>query len=129
MGWYLPSPTASTPEEDPSTNSILGGKSLLKASRSFAGLYEVSSVKREEGSREAWLTVAGSFLVYYSSYGIINSFGFFQDFYQTDYLTTASPSTISIIGSLQIALMNVLSTLSGGVCDAHGIKVGRCSYD
>lgn len=85
--------------------------------------------KREEGSREAWLTVAGSFLVYYSSYGIINSFGFFQDFYQTDYLTTASPSTISIIGSLQIALMNVLSTLSGGVCDAHGIKVGRCSYD
>ena len=37
IGWYFPSATAKTPEEEPSMNSIGGGKSLLKASRSFAG--------------------------------------------------------------------------------------------
>ncbi|KAF1964712.1 MFS general substrate transporter [Bimuria novae-zelandiae CBS 107.79] len=83
---------------------------------------ECSYIKHEEGGREAWLTVVGSFLVYYSSFGIINSFGFFQDFYQREYLTTAPPSTISIIGTLQLALMNFLSAVSGGICDAHGIK-------
>ena len=50
MGWYLPSPIARTPDEDPSTNSMGGGKSLLNASRSFAGLYEESSANRGEGS-------------------------------------------------------------------------------
>ena len=50
MGWYLPSPIARTPDDDPSTNSIGGGKSLLNASRSFAGLYEESSANRGEGS-------------------------------------------------------------------------------
>lgn len=79
--------------------------------------------RKDEGGREAWLTVLGSFLVYYSSFGIINSFGFFQNYYQTEYLLNASPAQISIIGTLQMALMNVLSTVSGGICDEHGIRV------
>lgn len=82
-----------------------------------------SYTKYPEGGKDAWLTVVGSFLVYYSSFGIINSFGFFQDYYQTEYLTKVSPSTISIIGTLQLALMNFLSTVAGGICDAHGIRV------
>ncbi|KAL5414440.1 hypothetical protein PMIN04_009026 [Paraphaeosphaeria minitans] len=76
-----------------------------------------------EGGKQAWLTVVGSFLVYYSSFGLLNSFGFFQDYYQNDYLRTISPSTIAFIGTLQLALMNLLSTVSGGICDAHGIKI------
>ena len=39
MGSYLPSGTASVPEDEPSTNSMGGGRSLLKASRSLDGLY------------------------------------------------------------------------------------------
>jgi hypothetical protein len=84
--------------------------------------------RKDEGGREAWLTVLGSFLVYYSSFGIINSFGFFQNYYQTEYLLNASPAQISIIGTLQMALMNVLSTVSGGICDEHGIRVSKSSF-
>ena len=39
MGSYLPSGTASVPEDEPSTNSMGGGRSLLKASKSLDGLY------------------------------------------------------------------------------------------
>ena len=88
---------------------------------------ERSYTKHEDGGKEAWLTVLGSFLIYYSSYGIINSFGFFQDYYQKDYLTAAPPSTISIIGTLQLALMNFLAPVSGGICDVRGIRVSKIS--
>jgi hypothetical protein len=39
MGSYLPSATSKVPEDDPSTNSTTGGRSLLKLSISLAGLY------------------------------------------------------------------------------------------
>lgn len=39
IGLYLPSTTANVPDEEPSTNSIGGGKSALKASMSLAGRY------------------------------------------------------------------------------------------
>ncbi|ORY10665.1 major facilitator superfamily domain-containing protein [Clohesyomyces aquaticus] len=75
-----------------------------------------------EGGPKGWLTVAGSFLVYYSSFGIINSFGFFQKYYQEDFLLGTPPSTIAFIGTLQLALMNLLSPISGSLCDSYGIK-------
>lgn len=39
MGWYFPSATANSPDDEPSTNSIAGGSRALKASISFAGRY------------------------------------------------------------------------------------------
>jgi hypothetical protein len=39
MGWYFPSGTARTPDEDPSTNSMGGGSRLLKAAKSLVGRY------------------------------------------------------------------------------------------
>ncbi|KAF2877222.1 major facilitator superfamily domain-containing protein [Massariosphaeria phaeospora] len=78
--------------------------------------------QEREGGKSAWLTVLGSFLVYYSSYGVLNSFGFFNDFYQVDFLKSTSPSTIAIIGTLQIALMNSLAAVSGALCDHYGVR-------
>jgi MFS transporter, MCT family, solute carrier family 16 (monocarboxylic acid transporters), member 10 len=76
-----------------------------------------------EGDQNAWLVVVGSFLVYYSSFGIVNSFGFFQDYYQRGFLPGTTPSTIAFVGTLQIALMNSVSTVSGALCDMYGVKV------
>lgn len=94
------------------------------ADKDSATSSEGSFEKHVEGGRRAWLTVLGSFLIYYSSFGMLNSFGFFQAFYQQEYLANvASPSTISFIGTIQLALMNGLSTISGAICDAQGIRV------
>lgn len=49
MGWYLPSGTARAPEDEPSTNSMGGGRRLLKVSTSRAGRNESESSGVDEG--------------------------------------------------------------------------------
>jgi hypothetical protein len=78
---------------------------------------------KKRGGTKAWLTVLGSCLVYFSTFGIINSFGFFQELYQNDYLSATSPTTIAFIGTLQITLMNLLAALAGSLFDNYGLKV------
>lgn len=78
-----------------------------------------------EGGAQAWLAIAGSFLVYFASFGVVNSFGFFQTFYQQDYLKNYSPSVISFIGTLQITLMYLSGSVAGALFDVYGSKVGR----
>lgn len=84
---------------------------------------EACNIEENEGGASAWLTVAGSFLVYYSSFGVINSFGFFQNYYQHDFLDSTAPPTIAIIGTLQLYLMNTIAPVSGALCDTFGFKV------
>ncbi|KAF2751875.1 MFS general substrate transporter [Sporormia fimetaria CBS 119925] len=85
---------------------------------------QLSDPKKEvEGGTEAWLTVAGSFLVYYASFGLINSFGYFQDYYKRQALQSTSATTIAFIGTLQMTLMNIIGPVSGALCDSYGVKV------
>lgn len=84
---------------------------------------ESCKLQEREGGRAAWLTVAGSILVYYASFGVMNSFGFFQNYYSSDFLRETPPSTIAFIGTVQMALMNLLAALSGALCDRYGVKV------
>ncbi|KAL1611340.1 hypothetical protein SLS59_000058 [Nothophoma quercina] len=80
-------------------------------------------VKEErEGGMAAWMTVIGSILVYYSSMGVLNSFGFFNNYYTNEFLKSTPTSTIAFIGTLQIALMNSLAAVSGALCDYYGIR-------
>lgn len=85
---------------------------------------ETCVIKEREGDLAAWMTVVGSILVYYCSMGVLNSFGFFNNFYSHDFLQNTSTSTIAFIGTLQIALMNSLAAVSGALCDHYGVKVG-----
>jgi MCP family monocarboxylic acid transporter-like MFS transporter 10 len=80
-------------------------------------------LKERDGCCAAWLTVLGSILVYYASFGVMNSFGFFQDYYSKDFLKDTNASTIAFIGTLQMALMNLLAAISGALCDRYGVKV------
>lgn len=80
-------------------------------------------VEYTEGGAQAWLAIAGSFLVYFASFGVVNSFGFFQTLYQQDYLKSYSPSVISFIGTLQITLMYLSGSVAGALFDVYGPKV------
>ncbi|KAI4637860.1 hypothetical protein J4E83_000678 [Alternaria metachromatica] len=82
---------------------------------------ESCKLQEREGGRAAWLTVFGSILVYYASFGVMNSFGFFQNYYSSDFLKETPPSTIAFIGTVQMALMNLLAALSGALCDRYGV--------
>lgn len=76
----------------------------------------------DEGMR-AWLTLLGSSLVYFATFGIINSFGFFQNYYKDHFLDSVPASTISFVGTIQITLMNLLAAPAGSLFDCYGLKV------
>lgn len=80
------------------------------------------SKPESEHTKPAWFTVAGSFLVYFVSFGYMNSFGYFQDYYIQNDLAEFSPSIISLIGSMQLGLMLLVGPVSGTLFDAYGIK-------
>jgi MFS family permease len=71
-----------------------------------------------DGGLQAWLQVVGSTVVLINTWGIINSFGVFQQFYERDILQDRSPSDISWIGSVQAALLFFTGIVSGPLYDA-----------
>jgi hypothetical protein len=58
-----------------------------------------------EGGLRAWLTVTGSVLATFATFGITNAFGVFQAYYQTNQLRDHNSSTISWIGAVQQFLL------------------------
>ncbi|KAL2840284.1 major facilitator superfamily domain-containing protein [Aspergillus pseudoustus] len=70
------------------------------------------------GGIRAWLQVLGSFFLFFNTWGIINSYGVFQTFYEEEMMLGSSSSTISWIGSLQSFLIMFLGALTGPIYDA-----------
>src|SRR4051794_105852 len=70
-----------------------------------------------DGGWTAWLVVLGAFVVTVHTYGLVNSFGVFQTYYETDLLLGRSSSDISWIGSLQGALLTMFGIVSGPLYD------------
>ncbi|KAI9711719.1 MAG: hypothetical protein M1820_001863 [Bogoriella megaspora] len=87
-----------------------------------AGDTFTEAAEEREGGLQAWFSVLGSFLVYFSTFGVVNSFGFFQTFYQQNYIKNASPSAISFIGTLQITLMYFFGSVAGALFDTYGLR-------
>ena len=81
----------------------------------------VSSVPADpspDGGSKAWLQVLGSFFLFFNSWGLVNSFGVFQTYYETGLLSHESPSDISWIGSIQAFLLLIVGAASGPTYDA-----------
>jgi len=70
------------------------------------------------GGLTAWLQVLGGFFLLFNSWGIINTFGSFQAYYETNLLASSSPSSISWIGSIQGFLLVLVGALTGPIYDA-----------
>ncbi|MCJ1423973.1 hypothetical protein MMC29_001860 [Sticta canariensis] len=74
------------------------------------------------GGLHAWQQVAGSFFLFFNSWGTVNTFGAFQTFYQEDFLFVVSPSDISLIGSTQTFLLLIVGVASGPLYDIGYFK-------
>lgn len=70
-----------------------------------------------DGGLTAWLQVAGSFFLYWNSWGLVNAFGVYQTYYQTELLQDMSPSAISWLGSIQSFLLLFIGVISGPLYD------------
>ncbi|TXT08970.1 hypothetical protein VHUM_02444 [Vanrija humicola] len=69
------------------------------------------------------MTVAGCFLGVFVQFGLANSFGVFQEYYEQHQLAGYSSSTISWIGGIQQFLLFFGGLFIGRVFDAHGAHV------
>ncbi|KAK6199647.1 hypothetical protein LQW54_010031 [Pestalotiopsis sp. IQ-011] len=69
-----------------------------------------------DGGLQAWTQVACGFLVIFTTWGYVNAFGAFQNYYTG--VLPVSASAISWIGSVQIFLSLSLGVLTGRLLDA-----------
>ena len=80
------------------------------------------------GGVRAWLQVVGAFFLFFNSWGIVNTFGSYETYYETDLLRSSSPSSIAWIGSVQAFLLLIVGALAGPLYDAgyfrHLLAVG-----
>lgn len=70
-----------------------------------------------DGGTAAWLQVVGAFGVFFNTWGLLNTFGVFQTYYETGQLFIESSSNISWIGSIQSFLVLVTGLISGPLYD------------
>ncbi|KAI0197626.1 major facilitator superfamily domain-containing protein [Astrocystis sublimbata] len=75
------------------------------------------STESREGGWVAWLQVVGAFCVYLNTWGMLNSFGVFQTYYELDGLSSQSTFAISWIGSTQSALFFIACLIVGPLFD------------
>jgi MFS family permease len=71
-----------------------------------------------DGGMTAWIQVVGGWLVLFTCWGYINSFGSFQSYYTTTALPDHSASAISWIGSVQGFLTTAIGAFAGRMLDA-----------
>ncbi|KZF20961.1 monocarboxylate permease-like protein, mch4 [Xylona heveae TC161] len=71
-----------------------------------------------DGGIQAWLQVAGSFFLFFNSWGTVNTFGVFQTYYETNLLQDQSASNISWIGAIQAFLLLLVGVITGPLYDA-----------
>ncbi|KAJ6279434.1 major facilitator superfamily domain-containing protein [Bipolaris maydis] len=74
------------------------------------------------GGTLAWLQVLGGFFLTFNAWGITNTFGSYQAYYETNMLKSSSSSDIAWIGSVQAYLMLVTGTLAGPIYDAGYLR-------
>ena len=80
-------------------------------------------VPGDEGNLISFLQVLGAFVLMFNSWGIANTFGAFQTYYESNLLVEQSPSNISWIGSIQAFLLLFIGGLcTGPIFDAGYVR-------
>ncbi|KAK7205464.1 major facilitator superfamily domain-containing protein [Myxozyma melibiosi] len=73
-----------------------------------------------DGGKKAWLCVVGAFCTQFCSFGWVNTFGIFQEYYLRNQLYGYSPTTVSWISTLQSSIMFMGCLIVGRLFDSYG---------
>ncbi|THG98150.1 hypothetical protein EW026_g4001 [Hermanssonia centrifuga] len=76
-----------------------------------------AAIQYPEGGLRAWLTVLGGFMVMFCTFGAVQAFGVYQDYYTRISLNDHPPSDASWIGSLQTFLLFAVGWPAGSLYD------------
>lgn len=87
------------------------GEAVLKAQG------EDANMSFPEGGFKAWLCVFGGWWCTFITFGYLNAYGIFQDYYQQTTLSHKSPSQIAWIGAFQYFLLFAPAIFAGRLFD------------
>ena len=104
-----------------SVNAI--GKEKRRGIRDLGRSKDDGPVIPPDGGVTAWQQVLAMFLINVNNWGLVNSFGVFQAYYESDLLAHRSSSAISWIGTLQGALLLIVGVVAGPLFDKGFFKV------
>jgi hypothetical protein len=76
-----------------------------------------------DGGVRAWLVAGAAACIFFSAMGYSNTFGAFQEYYQSHQLADRSPDDIAWIGSTSAFLMFASGAIGGPLFDRYGVKV------
>lgn len=69
------------------------------------------------GGLKAWIQVASGFAVFFNTWGVLNTFGVFQTYYESGELFGETSSNIAWIGSIQAYCVLIGGLISGPIYD------------
>lgn len=72
-----------------------------------------------EGGK-GWLVIAGCMCLSFSTFGMINSYGMFQTYYETELFSNTASSKLSIIGACQASIIYFFTALMPPMVHAFG---------
>ncbi|KAJ7160339.1 major facilitator superfamily domain-containing protein [Mycena filopes] len=113
---------STTNHSDSPTPTIREGKSVEGDLESGGATLKpvASSFDPPDGGLDAWLTILGASMVSLSTFGPVNAYGAFNDYYETTLLSNYSPTLIDMIGAIQVFVLYAFAGLSGALFDAFG---------
>lgn len=76
-----------------------------------------------DGGVVAWTQVFCSWILFFNTFGLVNTFGIYQNYYASGVLFYASSSDISWIGSIQALAILFVGALTGPLYDAGHLRV------
>ncbi|KAK3070549.1 hypothetical protein LTR53_010286 [Teratosphaeriaceae sp. CCFEE 6253] len=75
------------------------------------------------GGVQAWLQVLGSWCLFFNTWGLLNTFGVYQTYYESGALFTASSSNISWVGSVQALSLLLVGAIVGPIFDRGHFRI------
>ncbi|KAH8688010.1 riboflavin transporter MCH5 [Tricladium varicosporioides] len=85
--------------------------------------FKAEEVTFPEGGMRAWIVAIGASLTIFTTFGWVNSWGVFQEYYESHQLQHMSTSAISWIGSLQSFILFSGALFGGPLFDKYGERV------
>ncbi|KAF9001720.1 major facilitator superfamily domain-containing protein [Cyathus striatus] len=89
----------------------------IEANTELFSIQESVDTKYPDGGLKAWSVVTGAMCSCFATFGFVNSWGIFQDYYQRTLLKESSPSNIAWIGSFQYSLILFPALVFGRLFD------------
>jgi MFS family permease len=78
------------------------------------------------GGLQAWLQVASGFALFFNTFGLLNTYGVFENYYESGVLIHASSSNIAWVGAIQSYMVLLMGFLSGPIFDRGYLRHLLC---